>query len=112
MVVCFVLKRNRLLNVESHMSIFALITVSITAIAGILGFFWTRRFVARRLRFVDAVYNPAAPFFIAALAMLISWPISILPLVSATASAFFGIGAGLGTASGVKALRRGTAVTR
>ena len=94
------------------MSIFALITISITAIAGFLGFVWTRRFVARRLRFVDAIYNPAAPFFIAALAMLISWPISILPLVSATASAFFGIGAGLGTASGVKALRRGTAVTR
>jgi hypothetical protein len=94
------------------MSLFALVTVAITAVAGVLGYVWTRRFVARRLRFVDAIYNPAAPFFIAALGMLITWPISILPLVSATASAFFGIGAGLGTVSGVKALRRGTAVTR
>jgi hypothetical protein len=94
------------------MSLFAMVTVAITAIAGILGYVWTRRFVARRLRFVDAIYNPAAPFFIAALGMLVTWPVSILPLVSATASAFFGIGAGLGTVSGVKALRRGTAVTR
>ena len=94
------------------MFIFSWVTLAITAVAGILGYLWTRRFVARRLRFVDAIYNPAAPFFIAALAMLVTWPISALPLVSATASAFFGIGAGLGTASGVKALRRGTAVTR
>lgn len=94
------------------MFIFSWVTFAITAIAGVFGFALARRFVARRLRFVDAIYSPAAPFFIAALAMLVSWPISILPLVSATASAFFGIGAGLGTASGVKALRRGTAVTR
>ena len=94
------------------MLILSWVTIAINANAGIFGFVIARRFVARRLRFVDAIYNPAAPFFIAALAMLVSWPVSILPLVSATASAFFGIGAGLGTASGVKALRRGTAVTR
>ena len=94
------------------MFIFNWVTFAITAVAGVFGYGLARRFVARRLRFVDAIYSPAAPFFIAAIAMLISWPISILPLVSATASAFFGIGAGLGTASGVKALRRGTAVTR
>lgn len=94
------------------MFVFTWVSAAITVVAGLMGFVLTRRFVARRLRFVDAVYNPAAPFFIAALAMLISWPLSILPLVSATASALFGIGAGLGTVSGVKALRRGTAVTR
>lgn len=83
----------------------------ITIAAGLTGFLLARRFVARRLRFVDAVYSPAAPFLIAGLAMLIAWPVSALPLVTATASALFGIGAGLGTMSGVKALRRG-AVTR
>ena len=94
------------------MIIFSWVTAGITVLAGIAGFVMTRRFVARRLRFVDAIYNPAAPFIIAALGMLVTWPIAALPLVSATASALFGIGAGLGTASGVKALRRGTAVTR
>jgi predicted MPP superfamily phosphohydrolase len=94
------------------MFVFDWVTAVITIAAGIAGFIVARRFVARRLRFVDAIYNPSAPFIIAALGMLITWPISALPLVSATASALFGIGAGLGTASGVKVLRRGTAVTR
>lgn len=88
------------------MIIVAWVSTAITIAAGLAGFFWTRRFVARRMRFVDAVYSPAAPFIIAALAMLIAWPVSALPLVTATASAIFGIGAGLGTISGVKSLRR------
>jgi hypothetical protein len=94
------------------MFVFTWISAAITVVAGLAGFFLTRGFVARRLRFIDAIYNPAAPFIIAALAMLVAWPVSALPLVTATASALFGIGAGLGTVSGVKALRRGTAVTR
>ena len=94
------------------MFIFSWVSAVITVVAGLSGFLLTRRFVARRLRFVDAIYNPAAPFIIAALAMLLAWPVSALPLVTATASALFGIGAGLGTMSGVKVLRRGTAMTR
>jgi CHASE2 domain-containing sensor protein len=88
------------------MFIFSWVSTVITLAAGLTGFLMTRRFVARRLRFVDAVYSPAAPFIIAAIAMLLAWPVSALPLVTATASALFGIGAGLGTMSGVKALRR------
>lgn len=91
---------------------FVWISSIITIAAGLMGFLLARRFVARRLRFVDAVYSPAAPFLIAGLAMLIAWPVSALPLVTATASALFGIGAGLGTMSGVKALRRGALTTR
>ena len=88
------------------MFIFSWVSTVITVVAGLTGFLMTRRFVARRLRFVDAIYSPAAPFIIAALAMLLAWPVSALPLVTATASALFGIGAGLGTISGVKVLRR------
>lgn len=88
------------------MFIFSWASTVITVVAGLTGFLMTRGFVARRLRFVDAIYSPAAPFIIAALAMLLAWPVSALPLVTATASALFGIGAGLGTLSGVKALRR------
>jgi hypothetical protein len=94
------------------MVIFAWVSAAITLVAGLAGFVFTRRFVARRLRFVDAIYHPAAPFLVAALAMMIAWPAAALPLVTATASALFGIGAGLGTVSGVKSLRRGAAVTR
>ena len=88
------------------MIIFGWVSTVITVAAGLTGFLMTRRFVSRRLRFVDAIYSPAAPFIIAAIAMLLAWPVSALPLVTATASALFGIGAGLGAISGVKALRR------
>ena len=94
------------------MFVFNWVSAIITIAAGLTGFILTRRFIARRMRFVDAIYSPAAPFIIAAVAMLLAWPVSILPLVTATASALFGIGAGLGTVSGVKALRRGTALDR
>jgi len=90
-------------------AIFSSVSAVITIAAGITGFLIARRFVARRMRFIDAIYSPAAPFIIAVVAMLIAWPVSALPLVTATASALFGVGAGLGTLSGVKQLRRGTA---
>lgn len=79
-----------------------------TVTAGIGGFFVARNFVRRRLRFVDAAYSPAAPFLAGILAAMIAWPIAILPIITTTTSALFGIGVGLGTASGVKALKRGT----
>ena len=62
----------------------------ITLAAGIAGFILARSFVRRRLRFVDAVQSPFAPFVAGCLAALV-----------------FGIGTGLGTASGARALRDG-----
>jgi hypothetical protein len=79
--------------------------VSIAAAMG--GFYIARTFVRRRLRFVDAIYSPAAPFVAGAVAAVIAWPAALLPLVTGATAAVFGIGAGLGTASGVKALRSG-----
>ncbi len=92
-------------------AIFSSVSALITIAAGLTGFLIARRFVSRRLRFIDAIYSPAAPFIVAIAAMLIAWPVSALPLVTATASALFGLGAGLGTVSGVRVLRRGHAMT-
>ena len=77
------------------------------AIAGIGGYSIARSFVRRRLRFVDGIYSPAAPWIAGLLAAVIAWPVALLPLITTTTTTIFGIGAGLGTASGVKALRRG-----
>jgi hypothetical protein len=38
---------------------------------------------------------------------VVAWPVALLPIVTGVTAAIFGIGAGVGTASGVKALRRG-----
>ena len=80
---------------------------AVSAAATLFGVLVARDFVRRRLRFVDAVRSPAAPWLAGLGAALIAWPVAALPLVTTATTTLFGIGAGLGTASGVKALRRG-----
>jgi hypothetical protein len=77
----------------------------ITLSAGVIGFIMARTFVHRRLRFVDAVHSPVAPVVAGATAALIAWPAVLLPLVTLTTTVVFGIGTGLGTASGARALK-------
>jgi len=84
-----------------------LIALLVTVAAAVGGFAIARRFVRRRLRFVDGVYSPAAPYVAGLVAALLAWPVALLPIVTGVTAAIFGIGAGMGTASGVKALRRG-----
>jgi hypothetical protein len=86
---------------------FRWLAAGLVLLAGVVGFVVAKRFVRNRLRFVDAVRSPFAPWIAGALAALVAWPISLLPLVTTTMTTVFGIGAGLGTASGVKALKRG-----
>ena len=79
----------------------------ITLAAGIAGFILARSFVRRRLRFVDAVHSPFAPLVAGCIAALVAWPAVLLPLVTLSTALVFGIGTGLGTASGARALRDG-----
>ena len=51
--------------------------------------------------------RPAAPWLAGLGAALVAWPAAALPLITTVTTTLFGIGAGLGTASGVKALKRG-----
>jgi hypothetical protein len=85
-----------------------LITLAMAAIA----FTLARNFVRRRLRFVDAVYSPFAPWIAGVTAALIAWPAALLPFVTVTTAIAFGIGIGLGTASGARALRTHDAARR
>ena len=79
----------------------------VTLVAGLAGYFLARNFVRRRLRFVDAVHSPFAPLVAGSLAALIAWPAVLLPLVTLATTIVFGIGTGLGTASGSRAIRHG-----
>lgn len=81
--------------------------LALSVAAAIGGFVLARRFVQRRLRFVDGIRSPVAPFVAGLVAALIAWPAALLPIVTTGTAALFGVGAGLGTASGVKALKRG-----
>lgn len=78
----------------------------VTLAAGVAGYLLARHFVGTRLRFVDAVHSPFAPLLAGAAAALIAAPAVLLPIVTLTTAIVFGIGTGLGTASGSRALRR------
>jgi hypothetical protein len=81
----------------------------ITLTAGLVGFYLTRNFVRRRLRFVDAVHSPIAPLIAGIVAAALAWPASALPFITLTTAIVFGIGTGLGTASGSRAVRDASA---
>jgi hypothetical protein len=88
-------------------ALFATIAFAGSAIAGVGGYLVSRSFVRRRLRFVDAVQSPVAPLIAGGIAFMIALPLTLLPVVTMSVAVLFGLGCGLGTASGVRALRRG-----
>lgn len=88
--------------------IWGLLGFALTGVAGVAAFVIAREFVRNRLRFVDAVKHPAAPWIAGLGVLLIGTPIAgLLPLITVTTAAVAGVATGLGTASGVKALKRG-----
>ncbi len=88
--------------------LWGLISLGLTLVVGGLAFSFSREFVRRRLRFVDAVRHPALPWIVGGVVILLASPIAaLLPLVTATTAAVAGLATGFGTASGVKALKRG-----
>ena len=84
----------------------------ITITAGAIGFILARNFVRRRLRFVDAVHSAWAPLVAGIVAGVVAWPAALLPLFTLTTAIVFGIGTGLGTASGARALRNQAGIRR
>lgn len=83
--------------------------VGLTAAAGAAGFGYIRSksFVARRLRYVDAVQSRAAPIVAGVAATAVAAPVVwVLPIVGAGTALAFGIATGVGTRAGVKQIRR------
>ena len=92
-------------------TLMAALAFTVAVGGGVLAFGFARGFVRRRLRFVDAVRSPIVPVLAAVGAALLVMPFTMLPLVkimvTGVTAAVIGLGAGLGTRSGVKALQRG-----
>lgn len=78
----------------------------LTVSAGVVGYLVARNFVRNRLRFVDAIHSPWVPISAGILAFLFAWPIALLPFVSLAPAVVFGVGIGLGTATGARHVRR------
>jgi hypothetical protein len=78
----------------------------LTVAAGLGGYFFSRNFVRNRLRFVDAIHGVWFPLVAGVLGFLLAWPLALLPLISAAPAALFGLGVGLGSATGARLARR------
>ncbi|HSJ07134.1 MAG TPA: hypothetical protein VK936_10545 [Longimicrobiales bacterium] len=77
------------------------------AAAGV-GYVRSRSFVARRLRYVDAVQSPAAPLIAGAAAAVVAAPVVwILPVIGTGTALLFGAAVGVGTRAGIRQIRRG-----
>ena len=87
---------------------YATLALLLSIAGGLACYRFARNFVGRRLRFVDAVRSPWAPWVAAALAAAAAAPLTLLPLVplGTLFIASVAVGAGMGTASAVRALDR------
>jgi hypothetical protein len=85
----------------------AMLELLVAAGAAGAGYFRSRGFVTRRLRYVDAVRSPAAPFVAAAAATAIAAPVVwVLPIIGAGTALAFGAAVGIGTRAGAQRIRR------
>ncbi len=91
---------------------YATLALLLTATAGIAGYVLARNFVRRRLRFIDAVQSPWAPWIAGIAGAVVSSPLALLPLLGTATVVVVGLGIGFGTASGARAIRRGELLSR
>ncbi len=66
------------------------------------GYAFTKGFVRRRLRFVDAVHTRPAPWIAGIAAAIVATPVTWLPLIPHLAALGLGAGVGLGVRSAQK----------
>lgn len=82
---------------------FELIGLLAAGTAAGFGYLKSRRFVANRLRYVDAAKKPTAPIVAGVAAAAVAAPLVwVLPIVGAGTAVAFGAAVGLGTRAGAK----------
>lgn len=78
-----------------------------TVTATVIGYVAARRFVANRLRYVEAVHMLRAPIIAGVVAGLVAAPIVwLLPLVGGGTAILFGVGVAAGVANGSREVRK------
>jgi hypothetical protein len=87
-------------------SMYLILSILVSFAACALAYTQTRNFVTRRLRYVDAVQTPLAPFIAGITVAVVLLPIvAFLPLVGAGTAASVGLAVGAGVAAGARDVR-------
>jgi hypothetical protein len=80
--------------------------VAAVGVAGV-GYFQTKNFVGKKLRFVDQAQNPVVPIAAGVIAALVATPVAIiLPFVGVGTAMIFGVAVAAGTRAGVRSFGR------
>ncbi len=83
------------------------IGIAVSGGAAVAGYLKSRDFVVRRLRFVDAARNPAAPWLAGAAAGIAAAPVVwLLPVIGGGTAVLFGAAVGVGARAGIKRIER------
>lgn len=83
------------------------ISIAIAFSLALFGFITTRRYVENRLRYVDAVQNPIAPFIAGGATTVVAMLLfSFIPFVGFWSAVSLGVGVFTGVASGARENRR------
>ncbi len=86
---------------------FELLALLVAGGSAAAGYVKARRFVRRRLRFVDAVQKGTAPLVAGAAAAVAAAPVVwVLPVVGAGTALLFGVSVGAGVRAGARDVRR------
>jgi hypothetical protein len=86
----------------------SLIGIGISIAIAVIAYVQTRDFVRSRLRYVDQVQRPLAPWIAGAGVALVCVPLAaFLPLVGAGTALVLGLSVGTAVAHGVRDIRRG-----
>jgi hypothetical protein len=85
-----------------------LIWLGVSGAAAVYGYMKSRKFVRSKLRFVDAIQNPAVPWVAGIGTAIAASLLSVLPLISVPliASLIVGVGVGTGVLHGSRDVKR------
>ena len=83
-----------------------ILSILISLAASMFAYAQARSFVTRRLRYVDAVQNPLAPFIAGIVSAVVLLPIvALLPLVTTGTAISVGLAVGMGVFAGARDVR-------
>jgi hypothetical protein len=86
--------------------IIELVAFATATAASAAGYVKSRNFVEHRLRFVDGVQKPAAPFVAGGVATAVALSVvAVIPVVAGGSALLFGAAVGLGTRAGARRIR-------
>jgi hypothetical protein len=86
---------------------YLILSILVSLAASMLAYAQARSFVTRRLRYVDAVQTPLAPFVAGIAAAVVLLPVvAFLPLVGVGTAVSVGLAVGAGVAAGARGVRQ------